>query len=227
MTTTCGFEPGSLWWEATALTIAPSLASKIQNEKIKGWLYLGKNMFPSRDTHTARPQKSPYFCVLKYAWAVKQTVWSEAENGERDWGAGRLYPPFWGVCCSRASRFALPISLPILRKQTDCFVVYDTVLCGSLKKLFKGAVSWLASLFSFVKSQLCVLSFFDMEFEKLLTNDKTQQRVMLTIVLLCLLSISKVTDDKSELWKTVLAKNVSKTTIPFLFAALFIPSFNL
>ena len=60
-------------------------------------------------------------------------------------------------------------------------------------------MSWLASLFSFVKSQLCVLSFFDMEFEKLLTNDKTQQRVMLTIVLLCLLSISKVTDDKSEL----------------------------
>ena len=60
-------------------------------------------------------------------------------------------------------------------------------------------MSWLASLFSFVKSQLFVLSFFDMEFEKLLTNDKTQQRVMLTIVLLCLLSISKVTDDKSEL----------------------------
>ena len=97
MTTTCGFEPGSLWWETTALTVAPSLASKIQNEKIKGWLYHGKNMFPSRDTHTARPQKGPYFCVLKYARAVKQKVWSEAENGERDWGAGRLYPPCWGV----------------------------------------------------------------------------------------------------------------------------------
>jgi len=90
-------------------------------KKIKGWLYFGKNVFPSRDTHTARPQKSPYFCVLKYARAVKQKVWSEAENGERDWEAGRLYPPFWGVCGSRASRFALPISLPILREKTRLF----------------------------------------------------------------------------------------------------------
>ena len=97
----------------------------------------------------------------------------------------------------------------------------------ALKKLFKGAVSWLASLFSFVKSQLCVLSFFDMEFEKLLTNDKTRQRIMLTIVLLCLLSISNVTDDKSELRKTIMATNVSKTRIPFPFAVLFVPCFNL
>ena len=88
-------------------------------------------------------------------------------------------------------------------------------------------MSWLASLFSFVKSQLCVLSFFAMEFQKLLTNDKTQQLVILTIVLLCLLSISNVTGDKSELRKFVMATNVSKTTIPFPFAALFIPSFNL
>ena len=209
MTTTCGFEPGSLWWEATALTIAPSLASKIQNEKIKGWLYLGKNMFPSRDTHTARPQKGPYFCVLKYARAVKQKVWSEAENGERDWGAGRLYPPCW-ECEARELRATLYRFW--VEKTPDCF---------------KGAVSWLASLFSFVKSQLCVLPFFAMVFEKLLTNDKTQQRVILTIVLLCHLCISNVTDDKSELWITVMAKNVSKTTISFPFAALFIPSFNL
>ena len=88
-------------------------------------------------------------------------------------------------------------------------------------------MSWLASLFSFVKSQLCVLSFFDMEFEKLLTNDKTRQRIMLTIVLLCLLSISNVTDDKSELRKTIMATNVSKTRIPFPFAVLFVPCFNL
>ena len=33
-----------------------------------------------------RLQNSPYFCVLKYARAVKQKVWSEAENSERDWG---------------------------------------------------------------------------------------------------------------------------------------------
>ena len=78
--------------------------------------------------------------------------------------------------------------------------VLQSTIPSDVEALFKGAVSWLASLFSFVKSQLCVLSFFAMEFEKLLTNDKTQQRVVLTIVLLCLLSIN-VTDDKSELFK--------------------------
>ena len=33
-----------------------------------------------------RLQNSPYFCVFKYARAVKQRVWNEAENRERDWG---------------------------------------------------------------------------------------------------------------------------------------------
>ena len=34
----------------------------------------------------ARLQHSPYFCVFKYARAVKQKVWNEVENRERDWG---------------------------------------------------------------------------------------------------------------------------------------------
>ena len=34
----------------------------------------------------ARLQHSPYFCVFKYARAVKQKVSNEAENRERDWG---------------------------------------------------------------------------------------------------------------------------------------------
>ena len=34
---------------------------------------------------TGRLQNSPYFCVFKYARAVKQKVWNEAENKERDW----------------------------------------------------------------------------------------------------------------------------------------------
>ena len=34
-----------------------------------------------------RLQNSPYFCVFKYARAVKQKVGNEAENRERDWGA--------------------------------------------------------------------------------------------------------------------------------------------
>ena len=33
-----------------------------------------------------RLQNSPYFCVFKYGRAVKQKVWNEAENRERDWG---------------------------------------------------------------------------------------------------------------------------------------------
>ena len=34
----------------------------------------------------SRLQNSPYFCVFKNARAVKQKVWNEAENRERDWG---------------------------------------------------------------------------------------------------------------------------------------------
>ena len=33
-----------------------------------------------------RLQKSSYFCVFKYALAVKQKVWNDAENRERNWG---------------------------------------------------------------------------------------------------------------------------------------------
>ena len=29
-------------------------------------------------------QNSPYFCVFKYARTIKQKVWNEAENRERD-----------------------------------------------------------------------------------------------------------------------------------------------
>ena len=57
-----------------------------------------------------RLQNIPYFCVFKYARAVKQNVGNEAENRERDWGD--------------FLRHALPISLLILRKKTDCFAVY-------------------------------------------------------------------------------------------------------
>ena len=34
----------------------------------------------------SRPQNSPHFCVFKYSRAVKQKVWNEADNRERDWG---------------------------------------------------------------------------------------------------------------------------------------------
>ena len=61
----------------------------------------------TRKLHT-RLQNSPYFCVFKYARAVKQKVWNEAENRERDWGEtlknlSRLTRPT-GVWGSRGSR---------------------------------------------------------------------------------------------------------------------------
>ena len=57
-----------------------------------------------------RLQNSPYFCVFKYAQAVKQKVWNKAENRERDWGETP-------VARVRLLRHALPISLLILRKK--------------------------------------------------------------------------------------------------------------
>ena len=38
-----------------------------------------------------RLKNSWYFCVFKYAGAVKQKVWNEAENRERDWGEMQKY----------------------------------------------------------------------------------------------------------------------------------------
>ena len=46
-------------------------------------------MANSKSTHKMlafRLQNNPYFCVFKYGRAVKQNVWNEAENIERDWG---------------------------------------------------------------------------------------------------------------------------------------------
>ena len=47
--------------------------------------FLGPRLitWPSKGS---RLQNSPYFCVFKFARTVKQKVWGEAENGERDWG---------------------------------------------------------------------------------------------------------------------------------------------
>ena len=57
--------------------------------------------------YTCRLQNSPYFCVFKYTRAVKQKVWNEAENRERDWGETLkirffLSPHTWGSRGSRA-----------------------------------------------------------------------------------------------------------------------------
>ena len=71
--------------------------------------------------YICRLQNSPYFCVFKYARAVKQKVWNEAENRERDWGE-TPHTPVGRVRLARFARVrllrhALPISLLILRKK--------------------------------------------------------------------------------------------------------------
>ena len=43
-------------------------------------------MITAIDHKRARLQDSPYFCVFKYVRAVKQRVWNEVENSERDLG---------------------------------------------------------------------------------------------------------------------------------------------
>ena len=42
-----------------------------------------------------RLQNSPYFCVFKYARAVKQKVWNEAENRELHWGETPRFTDFF------------------------------------------------------------------------------------------------------------------------------------
>ena len=85
------------------------------------------NSTPTKFAHNIkkiRLQNSPYSCVFKYAWAVKQKVWNEAENRERDWGETLKICFFFSqgrvrlvrFALGRLLRHALPISLLILRK---------------------------------------------------------------------------------------------------------------
>ena len=51
-----------------------------------------------------RLQNSPYFCAFKYARAVKQKVWNEAENRERDLGRDAKNTHALRACEARALR---------------------------------------------------------------------------------------------------------------------------
>ena len=80
-------------------------------------------------------QNSPYFCVFKYARAVKRKVWNEAENREQDWGETLISlasQALW-ACEARALRARKTVT-PLLtdfftdfEKKTDRFAVLDTV----------------------------------------------------------------------------------------------------
>ena len=82
-------------------------------------LYLRK---PSK-ANPVRLRNSTYFCVFKYKRAVKQKVWNESENRERDWGETlKIRTPVGRVRLARFARVrllrhALPNSLLILGKK--------------------------------------------------------------------------------------------------------------
>ena len=58
-------------------------------------LNLGLPRTNPASSSNGRLQNIPYFCVFKYAWAVKQKVWNEAENRERDWGETLRFKVVW------------------------------------------------------------------------------------------------------------------------------------
>ena len=65
----------------------------------------------------SRLQNSPYFCVFKYARTVKQKVWSEAENRERDCGETLKRASEARALCARETQtLFLLYAKPILRK---------------------------------------------------------------------------------------------------------------
>ena len=97
-----------------------------------------------------RLQNSPYFCVFKYTRAVKQKVWNEAENRERDWGETLKirfflspHTPYGRVRLARFARVrllrhALPISLLIFRKKpTVLQSIQTSVHFGNFAELYR------------------------------------------------------------------------------------------
>ena len=71
----------------------------------------------------SRLQNGPYFRAFKYARAVKQKVWNEAENRERDWGETLR------ACEARAVRAHKTLTPRVtdfftdFEEKTDCFAV--------------------------------------------------------------------------------------------------------
>ena len=69
------------------------------------------------DVTRDRLQNSPYFCVFKYARAVKQKV--EAENKERDWTCEARAVRARKILTQRFTDFFTDFE-----EKTDCFAVY-------------------------------------------------------------------------------------------------------
>ena len=71
------------------------------------------------DMWKSRLQNSPYFLVFKYARVVKQKVWNEAENRERDWGETLKIK--WNKIFF-FSRLTSPTGLSPLKKCFNCSI---------------------------------------------------------------------------------------------------------
>ena len=99
------------------------------NEWMNEWMWVNGWM----NEWINRPQNSPYFWVFKYARAVKQKVWKEAENGERDWGNTLKIRTvrFAYVIFVRITRFSQPrAEFPLTKSRcklsTSCQVMFST-----------------------------------------------------------------------------------------------------
>ena len=86
--------------------------------------------------YLTRLQNSPYFCVFKYARAVKRKVWKEDENRERDWGETLKirfflspHTPYGRV---GLARFALKTLTPRLTDSFTDFEKKNWLFCSSI-----------------------------------------------------------------------------------------------
>ena len=90
--------------------------------------------YDPRDCCVTRLQNSLYFCVFKFARRVKQKVWNDAENGERDWRETVQSFSFASHALRACEASALRPRKTLtphftdfftdFEKKTDCFAVY-------------------------------------------------------------------------------------------------------
>ena len=116
--------PGSSYIYNSEGPVALSLELIILRELVLSWIRR-RNALTKKalDCKTVRI----FAYSIKYARAVKQKVWNEAEDRERDWGETLKiflspHTPYGRVrlarcACARLLSHALPISLLILRKK--------------------------------------------------------------------------------------------------------------
>ena len=164
---------GCPWLITTKETIQPIQPSWLlcffcDDGTCRKTLNLGLPRTNPASSSNGRLQNSPYFCVFKYAWAVKQKVWNEAENRERDWGETlkirtvgffSLASHALRACEARALRARKSLTprftdfFTDFEKKTDCFAVYSN---GDYTRGLQITISALCStmLLCWIKTRL-------------------------------------------------------------------------